>query len=91
MPFTRSNADAGHSPSVAQDQRLRRPCRRLGKLDTAFELRYGKEPAASCIMMQPKTVLPTARLGSLCFPSRLLEVRGKKLEVGRWKVESGTK
>ena len=39
-----SNAGAGHSPSVAQDWRLRHPCRRFSKLDAAFELRHSKNP-----------------------------------------------
>ena len=52
--------------------RLRRPCRRLDKLDAAFELRNGKEPATSCIMMQPMTIPLAVRLVNLGFSGRLL-------------------
>ena len=72
MLFTRSNVGAGHSPSVAQDQRLRHPCRRFGKLNAAFELRHSKELASSCIMMQSMSVLPAVCFDILDFPSRLL-------------------
>ena len=71
MPFTRSNADTGHSPSVAQDRRLRHPCRRFSKLDAAFELRHSKELASSCIIMQSMSVHPAVRFDISDFPSRL--------------------
>jgi hypothetical protein len=72
MLFTRSNAGAGHSPSVAQDRRLRHPCRRFSKLDAAFELRHSKELASSCIIMQSMSVHPAVRFDISDFPSRLL-------------------
>jgi len=52
--------------------RLRHPCRRLGKLDAALELRHGKETAASCIMMQSMTIPLAVRLDNLSFPGSLL-------------------
>jgi len=58
---------------LPQGMRLRHPCRRLGKLDTALELRHGKETAASCIMMQSMTIPLAVRLDNLSFPGRLLE------------------
>ena len=76
MLFTRSNAGTGHSPSMAQDQRLRHPCRRFSKLDAAFELRHSKELASSCIIMQSMSVHPAVRFDISDFPSRLLEVGG---------------
>ena len=57
---------------LPQGMRLRHPCRRLGKLDAALELRHGKETAASCIMMQSMTIPLAVRPSNLTFPSRLL-------------------
>lgn len=64
MSLTCSNALAGHSPSVAQDQRLQHPCCRFGKIDTAFELRHDKELAASCIIMKSMSVPPAIRFNN---------------------------
>jgi hypothetical protein len=60
MSFTRSNADAGHSPSVAQDQRLQHPCCRYA----AFELRHDKELAASRIIMKSMSAPPAGPFDS---------------------------
>jgi hypothetical protein len=54
MSFTRSNADADHSPSVAQGQRLQHPCCR----NAAFELSHDKELAASPIIMKSMSIPP---------------------------------
>jgi predicted dehydrogenase len=83
MPFTRSNADAGHSPSVAQDRRLRHPCRRFSKLDAAFELRHSKELASSCIIMQPISVHPAVHFDISYFQSRLLNAEPCKFIISK--------
>ena len=58
-------------------------CRRFDKLDAAFELRNGKEPATSCIMMQLMTVLLAVCLYNLDFPSALLGALDKSLNIAK--------
>jgi len=67
--FQRGRKPLGLLP---QGMRLRHPCRRLGKLDAALELRHGKETAASCIMMQSMTTPLAVRLVNLIFQGRLV-------------------
>ena len=80
--LSRSQAGADYSTSCLRISRLRRPCRRLDKPDSAFELRQDKQPSAVTAQDARLAATPAHPASkSLCKNKNLFKQRYKNSET----------